>query len=378
MSPAERLLCAIISGEKIALSSHDDRWEGLIESAFHHQLHLILFECAQRSSSIQWPLRLRELVENDAVTACVLDLIQQQELRRVLVRFDESKIRPLLLKGVPLAYSLYRSSALRPRGDIDLLVRESELKLASQILIELGYDGSLPQLDMLTSYECLFKRTDALGANHYLDIHWKINNAQIFANTMSFDELEAEAIEIPSLASCAVGLGHVHALLLACMHRFTHYHAPFYSQETAIYAGDHLRWVYDIHLLCTAMNAIQWSAFTAQANTKQIVEFCFDGLSAAKEAFGTQIPAEAFGMLQTAASNETRKAQSLKASGAAWFFSNLRALPSFRKRIKLIKQIALPPPEYMMAKYKANSRLSLAFLYGYRLANGALRTITRK
>ena len=52
--------------------------------------------------------------------------------------------------------------------------------------------------------------------------HWKLNNAQFFAKTFTFDELSADAIEIPSLISCARGLGYTHALLLACMHRLAH------------------------------------------------------------------------------------------------------------------------------------------------------------
>ena len=98
----------------------------------------------------------------------------------------------------------------------------------SAILRELGYEGPDAQTDMITSYECLFRRTNSLGTTHTLDIHWKINNAQLFARTFTFDELLAEAIEIPSFAGCARGLGYTHALLLACMHRYAHAHAPFY------------------------------------------------------------------------------------------------------------------------------------------------------
>jgi hypothetical protein len=208
-----------------------------------------------------------------------------------------------------------------------------------------------------------------------LDIHWRINNAQIFAKTFTFDELYADAINIPSLAPCALGLGYTHALLLACMHRFAHAHAPFYVDGGTVYAGDHLRWVYDIHLLCSALNTARWSEFTTLATTKGIAEFCVDGLNAARKAFNSQIPAETMDALQAAARNETASAQRFRASGMAWFVANLRALPNFRQRITLIKQVAFPPPAYMMEKYQTNNRLILPFLYVWRLINGVLKVI---
>jgi Uncharacterised nucleotidyltransferase len=377
MTPAEELVCAILRGDVTSWPlPEDDGFEQLVKAAFHHNVHLILFDALKKSSTWgRWPLRLRERLENEAAAASTLDLIGEQELRRVLMRLDEHGIQPLLLKGVPLAYTLYRSPALRPRGDTDLLIRESDLQPVARILRKLGYGGPDAQPDKLISYECSYRRKDSFGADHCLDVHWKINNAQLFAKSFTFDELSADAIEIPSLASCALGLGYTHALLLACMHRFAHAHAPFYVDGNPVYAGDHLRWVYDIHLLSSALTIAQWSEFTTLARTKSIAEFCVDGLNAAGEAFNTQIPAQAMGALQTAARDEGARAQRLRVSGVAWFFANLGALPDLRQRIALMKQVALPPPAYVMDKYQTKNRLALPFLYGYRAVNGIFKRI---
>ena len=377
MSPAENLLCAIVRGSSTSWpSSDDDSFEQLLKAAFHHDLHLILFDSIRKSSAwSRWPIRLRKKLEHAAATASALDLISEQELRRVLIRLDVCGIQSLLLKGVPLAYTVYRSPTLRPRGDTDLLIRESDLQPVARILKELGYDGPDAQTGTLTSYECLFRRKDSFGVDHYLDVHWKINNAQIFARTFTFDELIADAIQIPSLASCALGLAYSHALLLACMHRFGHAHAPFYVDGNPVYAGDNLRWVYDIHLLSSALSAAQWSEFTTLARTKSIAEFCVDGLNAAKEAFNARLPTGAMGALQTAARDEAVNAQRLRVSGAAWFFANLRALPDWRQRIALIKQVALPSPGYIRDKYQINNRLLLPFLYGHRAVKGVSKRI---
>ena len=373
----EKLICAIVRGEFTSCQlSEDDCLEQLVKTAFHHNLHLILFDTLKKSSQwSRWPLYLRERLEKEAATASVMDLIREQELRRVLVHLDEHGIPPLLLKGVPLAYTLYRSPALRPRADTDLFIRESDVQSVARILSELGYSGVDAQTDELTSYQCTYQRRDSFGANHSLDVHWKVNNAQIFAKIFTFDELSTDAVALPSLASCARGLGVTHALLLACMHRFAHAHAPFYVDGNEVYAGDHLRWVYDIHLLCAALTSGRWFEFTTLARTKGIAEFCVDGLNAARKAFDTQIPAEAMDSLQTAARDETASAERLKASGAVWFFANLRAVPGLRQRIALIKQTAFPPLAYMMDKYQTKSRVALSFLYAYRGVKGIIKRI---
>jgi Uncharacterised nucleotidyltransferase len=378
MSPGEKLVCTIIRGDAMTWPLSDDSLKQVVEAAFHHNLHLVLFETLKKSSAWSlWPLRWRERLQNEVAAASVLDLIGEQKLRKVLICLDENGIRPLLLKGVPLAYTVYQSPALRPRGDTDLFIRESDFARVARILRELGYDGPDVQTDMLTSYECLYRRGKSSDPADNLDIHWKINNAQLFAKTFNFDELFSEAIEIPSLAFCALGLGYTHALLLACMHRFAHAHAPFYVNGNPVYAGDQLRWVYDIHLLCSVLNAEQWSEFTTLARTKSVAGFCVDGLNAAKEAFDAQIPAEAMGALQTAACNEAASVQRLRTSAAVWFFANLRALPDLRQRIALIKQIALPPSAYLMEKYQTQNRLALPFLYGYRSVRGVLKGFKR-
>ena len=378
MSPTEELVCAIIRGDGIRWPLADDSLRRVVEAAVHHNLHLILFATLKNSSassflSLQW----RERLQSEVVAASVLDLIDEQELRRVLLCLEQRGIQPLLLKGAPLAYTVYQSPCLRPRGDTDVLIRESDFAEVSLILREIGYDGPDVQTHMLTSYECLYRREGLSGPANNLDIHWKINNAQLFANTFTFDELLSEAIEIPSLARCALGLCHTHALLLACMHRFAHAHAPFYVNGNQVYAGDHLRWVYDIHLLCSALNTGQWSEFTALARTKNIAEFCVDGLNASRKAFNTKIPADTISALKSAVRSQVASAQRLRTSQAIWFFANLRALPNWRQRIALIKQVALPPSAFMMEKYQINNRFALPFLYGYRSVNGAFKWFKR-
>jgi len=52
------------------------------------------------------------------------------------------------------------------------------------------------------------------------------------------------------------------------MHRFAHAPAPFYVDGKPVYAGDPMRWLYEIYLLCSALISPQWLEFTILATTK--------------------------------------------------------------------------------------------------------------
>ena len=375
----EQLVCAIIRGDSTSWPGVDDcDLDRLVEAVFRHSVHLIVFDVIERSPTRDgWPKSLHEILKQSAIEASAVDLIRERELRNVLSALNACGIQPLLLKGVPLAYTLYRSPTLRPRSDTDLWVRPENLKTVAHVLTEMGYEGPDIEVENLTSYQCAYSRKTLFGVDHTLDLHWKINNAQLFARMFAFDEIVADAVEIPSLAPCALGPSHKHALLLACVHRFGHAHAPFYSDGSATYAGDHLRWVYDIHLLCSAFNSSLWTEFANLAITKCVAAFCVDGLTSARDAFHTEIPGEAMGALQAAASSEGVDPGRLKASSIAWFWANLRALPDRWEQLVLIKQVALPPAAYMMKKYKSNNWLMLPLFYGFRSVNGVFKRVRR-
>ena len=51
--------------------------------------------------------------------------------------------------------------------------------------------------------------------------------------------------------------------------------------------------------------------------------------------------------------------------------ADLRLLPRWRDRLRLVGEHAFPPASYMMARYEAQQRLLLPALYVHRLASGA-------
>lgn len=69
------------------------------------------------------------------------------ELGHALDSLRECGIEVIVLKGAALAEAVWKNVALRPMGDIDLLVREDDLDGADRALRRLGYDQYLQYLD---------------------------------------------------------------------------------------------------------------------------------------------------------------------------------------------------------------------------------------
>ncbi|MCP4365035.1 MAG: nucleotidyltransferase family protein [Planctomycetes bacterium] len=56
----------------------------------------------------------------------------------------------ILLKGAHLAQVVYSNIALRPMGDIDILVKKNDLPKAKELLLELGYTP-IKEVDIATA-----------------------------------------------------------------------------------------------------------------------------------------------------------------------------------------------------------------------------------
>jgi hypothetical protein len=298
------------------------------------------------------------------------DLVREHELRRVLAALDAAGVQPLLLKGAALAYSHYARSDLRPRLDSDLLIPVADRPAATSALEAAGYRALPHVTGDLLMYQASFVTPAAGAPLHVVDLHWRIANPQAFGRVLEYEELEAAAEPLASLAPGARGLGRVHALVLACVHRVAHHaDAPL------------LIWLYDIHLLASSMNAVEWREFATLATGRGVGAVCRRSLELSVERFATPVPAEVLSSaaLGGADAHRTPAAaylrQARRAAGMWWDF---KLLPSWRDRARLARQHVFPPVEYMRDVYAPASGAPLAVLYARRAWRGARKWFGRR
>ncbi len=371
-APYETLLCKALRNERVtwplAIDSAFSR--ELLKSIAYHGVTALLYQQLHSTAAWDyWPVELRYPLRDKAHRQAVREMVRQHELIEVLGALAEAGIRPLLLKGTPLAYMVYSIPALRDRGDTDFLIRRKELEATETVLAQLGYQRRNAVSGHFISTQYNYSK-NCHGVSHVLDVHWKISNAQIFAQALPYSEIATQAVAIPSLGQYARAPGLVHALSLACLHRMNHFHSPYYSDALPHYGGNRLIWLYDIHLLAQAMDTQQWEQLLCLARAKRLCGVCLDGLMVARQAFTTALPQGLLDSLATARHPGEIAVSRLTRSRRQYFLINLLALPSWRERLTLLKENLFPSAAYMFAKYQKTKPLLLPFLYLRRATAG--------
>jgi hypothetical protein len=223
------------------------------------------------------------------------------------------------------------------------------------------------------SYQTGFARRGPDGAQE-LDVHWQINNSEVLSRLFTYQELRAEAVSLPALAPDALAVSPVHALLLACMHRGTHRHNPYYVSGEPHTGGDRLIWLYDLHLLAESFAEHDWLSFIAQADAKGLRGICADGLATAHQCFATSVPEYAFAALER---DDVREPASdyLGASPARQLWLDYRALPGIGRKVSYLRDLVFPPAEFMRSRFAGERGQWLPWLYVRRAVAGAWRRL---
>ena len=308
-----------------------------------------------------WPIRssLRDV----AIRAAAGETARLADVRGVLAAFETEGIRVLIIKGTGLAYDIYPSPELRPRGDTDLLIAERDLDSVRRIFNSRDYTSPLTSGDTLAIRQQSFTR-----GGHVYDVHWDVANSPIVRNALPFDELLSRAIAIPRIAPNALAPSHVDALLLACIHRVAHHHDI-----------ERLIWLYDIHLLRQAMSADEHARFWQLAADRRVVAICERSIELADEWFAAAPHDRARDWLTVdQRSREEPSAAFLKhdRNRGAMLGADLKAL-SWRGRIRRLRELALPPIGFMRQSFPSAPAAALPALYVWRGARGVLRLLRR-
>jgi hypothetical protein len=351
-------LRALLRGEMAdwPAAATDDDAAQLLESIEQNGLGPLLY-----ARIPEWPIRaaLREI----AIRAAAGETSRLEDLRAVLAEFEAHGIRVLIIKGTGLAYDIYPSPELRPRGDTDLFIAEPDLESVRTILYGRGYTSPLTSGDTLAIRQQSFTR-----GGHVYDVHWDVVNSPIVRDALPFAELLSRAIAVPRIAPNAFAPSHVDALLLACIHRVAHHHDI-----------ERLIWLYDIHLLREWMTADDHARFWRLAADRRVVAICERSIELADEWFAAAPHDRANDWLtETERARDEPSAAFLDAgrTRGAVLTDDLKAL-SWSGRLRRVRELALPPIGFMRQSFPSAPTAALPALYVWRGARGMLRLLRR-
>jgi len=366
----EQLIAAILRGEPVGWPRDAGQVEEarFLQAAARHGVKPLLAHHLHCAGALRdWPERVSESLRQAAREEVLTDEGRRPELLQLLRTMATVDVRPLLMKGAAVAYLYYPIPFLRPRRDVDLLIRKEDVARVTRLMRDFGYRRSPVISGDLVMHQCQFFKPDRSGILHTYDLHWKIANPQPFAGVLVFDELRGRSIELPALGEPARTLGHTDALFLACIHRVAH-HAD----------SPRLLWLYDIHLMASRMDREGFERFAALASEKRVAAVCAASLGLARQWFHTELPTDLMEVLAAGAATEP----SARYIGGRMrpvdvLLSDLRFLGGWRARWQLIREHLFPPPSYMLERYAVSNRMLLPALYAHRVLRGMAKWFGR-
>ena len=120
-------------------------WTALVAEAHSQKVATLLYHrCCQHGLAPQLPPAVQARLLGFQQQTVARNLLLYHQLRLLLTELQQRAIPVLLLKGAYLAATVYDDIALRHMVDADLLVPESALGAAIEIVMALGYQPLQP------------------------------------------------------------------------------------------------------------------------------------------------------------------------------------------------------------------------------------------
>lgn len=369
MSSVVDFMAAVLRGET---SAWPDSFAGdearLLDLAQQHGVIALLAHRLGSTGVIdRWPPAIGAAMIRAARESMLVEEVVRLEVERILDVLTRAGVNPLLFKGTALAYAHYAAPWLRPRLDTDLLIPETQRATARLAMEEAGYRTPTFITGTLVRHQFHYTRVDRTGVPHTYHFHWKVSNRHAFANLLSIEELERYAVPVLKLCPAARTLDSIRALLVACIHRVAHH----WDRERLI-------WCCDVHLLMNAMEERQLDEFVRIASSKGLGPLCAAEIVRAKDWFKTPVSDAVLDRLTRGGGSES--ARLFLCGGLRpvdLLLSDLRALPTWLARLRLLREQLFPPADYMLSTHDTSTRALLPALYVHRLATGVWRWFKR-
>jgi hypothetical protein len=289
---AERLIALLAARDVATETLNEAEWECLIALAQRHNVAPVLY-ARLKKRGITLPPAIAEQLRQNYLVSATRNLHLFQELGKILRALQAADIPVIPLKGACLAEAVYGNIALRPMGDVDLLVKPDDLAKALAVLCTLGYVAANPfEIESVRQVSNHMPPLSKRGGVT-LEIHWTIVNPR---NNVHFDDNDLDQVWSRAMP---VKIGGGQVLMLSPMDLLWHLclHASVHHR----FDGAGLRNYLDIALVIQQYgDAMDWTQFTACANQWGIANGVRLALQLTEEWTGVVIPSPVLAALQTA------------------------------------------------------------------------------
>lgn len=342
------------SGTRDARKANPTReeWYALPDLARRHRVAPLLYRQLKECEAADVPSRIvRELRPNYLQTAAKNMRIYRQ-MSGILRCFHEAHIPVIPLKGLYLAEKVYGNIAVRPMGDVDILVKEENLSRVEEILLTRGFTQK-------QSFRASYNENNHFqytlpGIGLMIEVHWNL-----------LPPCDGIRVDIPGLwdrsrpsaisGITAREMSPEDLLLYICVHASAH----------VFDMG--LRMVCDIvETLLYFENEIDWRRLQQTAREWRATKCLYVGLRLADELFDAPVPRDFIAAIKPEnvepayqnilrerlfADNESDILPARLQPNIVKFWAE-KSLPG---KARLLWQFIFPPPEVMAMIYPTHT-----------------------
>jgi hypothetical protein len=172
---------AAANGVPVTERGEETDWEAVELLLGQHGIAPYLYSRLSREERLQaLPARFRESLREAHRSSSLEHFALLAEYRLLAGAFEGRRIGAIPIKGIALFNTLYDEPGLRPMQDMDWLIRAGDLRLAEEVLSDLGYviPGALRTEAVRRTH---FHLPFVSGNSHFrVELHWSLADTALF------------------------------------------------------------------------------------------------------------------------------------------------------------------------------------------------------
>ncbi len=270
--PAAQAVSSLLDRPRQAID-----WSSVCRLATLHRVVPILYRCLSADCADRVPADALERLKREFHRNLLRARYLSGELAKLMDALEASGIQALTYKGPTLALMAYGDVAMRQFGDLDVLVRDTDVATVAKVLAAQGYSRAIEYdvRDTTVRKECedAFFGKDGIGV---LDLHWQIMPRN-FPFAPEPAALLAGAQRIAIGDSAVRTLSPADMMLVLCAHSTKH-------------GWVHLSNVCDIAGMVRANRDTDWGATLEKAAPIGARRIVLVGFHLAHELLGAELP----------------------------------------------------------------------------------------
>jgi hypothetical protein len=235
-----------------------------------------LASCLNNEVAVAAPPEIKQSLLERRRAQNLLTLRLTAELFRLLELFGEQGISALVVKGPVLAAQGYAGPSVRTYGDLDLLVRQQDIRRATEVMIASGYQTAVP-LSAIDAGKIpgqyLFSNLDS---KLLVELHNDLT-LRYFPRPLPIEDFFARQIRVPIDAREVPAPCVEDELVLICIHGAKHF-------------WERLSWIADVAGLVSLQANIDWERAVSTAKAVQAEHLLHTGLLLTADVLHAELP----------------------------------------------------------------------------------------